>query len=166
MTVVAIIGIMVTMAIPYFHFTQDSRVKAAADDIAGFLSNARMTAVANNTTETVKFNDTADTVYFDPADTSSSCEWSGKVDIFFHATGAAGSQYETPSFSDTLHSPERWVQFNSRGVPTGFHNPEEAVYLQYKNDPKTKIYKVTVGEFTGMVTIKYWDGVSKWVPLY
>lgn len=164
MTVVAIIGIAVALAMPYFHFTPESRVKAAANDIAGILSNARMTAVANNATEVVKFNDAADTCYFNPANTSTSCEWSGKINIFFPAAGSVGSQYATPSFD--VQGSERWVQFNSRGVPSGFHNVEEAVYLQYRNDPSSKIYKVTVGQFTGMVTITYWDGVSKWVSLY
>ena len=78
MTVVAIIGITAALAIPYFHFTPESRVKAAANDIAGILNNARMTAVANNTNAVVKFNDSADTCYFNPQNTSSNCEWNGK----------------------------------------------------------------------------------------
>ncbi len=165
LTVVAIIGILATMAIPYFNFTPESRVKAAANDIAGILNNARMTAVAKNTAEVVKFNDAADTVYFDPANTSSNCEWNGKIDISFHATGSPGSQYATASFSDTLHSPERWVEFTSMGVPT-FANSEEAVYLKYKNASNIKEYRVKVQKCSGKITVEYWDGVSAWVSLY
>ena len=165
MTVVAIIGITAAIAIPYFNFTPDSRLKSAADDIAGILSNARMTAVANNATETVKFDDAADTVYFNAANNSNNCDWNGKVDIFFYQN-ASGPYNNLYNLSD-IQGPERWVQFSPMGVPVlnTFTNPEESVFLQYKNDPKTKIYKVTVEKYTGMITITYWDGAS-WASLY
>ena len=166
MTVVAIIGILATMAIPYFHFTPEARVKAAANDIAGILNNARMTAIAKNTSAVIKFNETADSCYFDPANTSSSCEWNGKIDISFPEPSAT-KYSQQPRFFD-VQGPERWVIFNSAGVPTDLSqvDGEESVYLSYKNVPNIKEYRVTVQKFSGKITVEYWDGVSSWVSLY
>ncbi len=160
LTVVAIIGIGLAIAIPaYISYLPHIRLRAAARDIASSLNAARMWAVANNSNATLIFDTTSDTYTssFNPIYGSANRDWVGKVDIW---DPTPSGKYNWEYIENNLGAVDGKVTYGSNGVPSNLGTaPYYAIYL--KNSAGEE-YRVLIDPLTGTVQVQFWNNVNNW----
>ncbi|MGC2424997.1 MAG: prepilin-type N-terminal cleavage/methylation domain-containing protein [Nitrospirota bacterium] len=178
MVVLAIIGVMTAIAVPYYYgMLPHLRVKGASRDIAEAFQIARMKAIAKNTTYIVQFDynngSPANSFTMGPeigstgtfaTEVDSGLPWLRNSSTY----GWTGVQL----YSDWLNAPEVFtggkVMFYSDGTASvdgngilGDH--QGAVYLgRLPQSSSPECYRVLVNELTGMAKIQYING-TLWV---
>ena len=167
MIVIAIIGIVSTIAIPNFlSYRSDSRLRGAVRELVGDMQKTRISAVKNNETWAIVF-DTANNRYVICSENGADDDWttlgdnvqektvrfSGYKAGITYGKGSAGTPIGG-TFGDfvTYPSPNNVLTFNSTGVGNSGY-----VYLTNNSGGSYGVGTLT----SGIVILRRWNG-SAW----
>ena len=172
MIVVAIMGVLTTIAVPaYYAWLPHLRVKGAADDIAEALQIARMKAVAKNNAYVVQFNynttapsfsmgPRTDTTNFTAESNSNSYNWPGKIILMNKCNWSTATETFTNGIVIFYSDGTASVDANPDGSDSAIGD-QGAVYIgRYPPNQSKECYRVLVDELTGMATVQFLNNTS------
>jgi prepilin-type N-terminal cleavage/methylation domain-containing protein len=168
LVILAIIGIMSTIALPaYFSGQPYRRLKSASRDIYGAMQQARLLAVKNNQPVRVCFNSGANLYSLDDDGDTASCNTLSKqVDLQerYHdvrfITGTApdlDTQNERDRIGAASNTTTASITFTATGTAT-FDSNNNAVYIENINNP-LEVFAVA-GMDSGAIKISWYDGTN------
>ncbi len=164
LTVITIVGIMATIALPYIKVSPQRRVRTAARDVVRYLEVTRTRALATKKNVRIAF-DVAGKGYAayldhdgDGTYTESAQEWQeagvGPRTLPSSIVFGRGSAPELPDYpgSGSITYANDRVEFNNRGMTLPF-GIRGAVYLTYASDP-TAVAAISI---SGSASVKVWE---------
>ena len=168
MTVIAIIGIMSAIALPYLISGQPQRrLKAAARDMYSAMQQARLLAVKNNQDVAVRFG--ADFYYIDEDNDGVHDSGESRIDLLpqyhdveFGNGTASMSQAELDSIGANSAVNASFITFIPAGTAEFAPDPmtgDNTVYFQNTNNPSER-FAVSV-QMSGSVKTSWYDG-NEW----
>ena len=172
MSVIAIIGIMSAIALPYLVSGQPQRrLKAAARDLYSAMQQARLLAVKNNQPVHVCFNTGANFYFLDDVldnnGDDNRClpvptERPERIDlqeIYYDVQFGRGSATTAP-VAATGNTTAEFITFRPAGTTAPDSAGNNTVYLQNSNNP-SESFAVSV-QMSGSVKISWFDGKGNW----
>lgn len=160
MIVVAIIGIMATIAIPnYLSALPHLRLKTAARDAASAMQLARTTAISRNLKTRVVFNYSDDNFVIQIRRRTANTWFDANLVSVHSNDWKDVDVYREIGFGDANslnnnHLTNPVVTFKPDGSAEVVGTPEfEAIYLRNQDNPSEK-YRVRVSTFTGIVRVQ------------
>ncbi len=164
LTVITVVGIMATIAMPYLRVSPSRKVRAAGRDVVRYLEVARTRALATKKMVRVTF-DLADGQYAAYLDhdgngvfTQSPQEWQeagiGPRNFQPGVLFGRGSAPEVPEYpgSGAVTFANDRVEFNNRGMTLPF-GIRGVVYITYRDDP-TAVSAISI---SGSASFKVWE---------
>ncbi len=164
LTVITMIGIMATIAMPYIRVSPNRRVRAAGRDIVRYLEVARTRALATKKNMRISFDvmKRSYTAYLDYDGngifTQSVREWQeagiGPRNLGSSIQFGRGSAPELPQYPGpgAITFASDRVEFNNRGMTLPF-GIRGVVYLTYASDP-TAVSAISI---SGSASVKVWE---------
>ncbi len=169
LTVITVMGIMMTIALPYMRVSPHTKVRAAGRDLVRYLEVVRTRALATKKNVRLTFDLANDsyTAYLDDDGngvfTQSQAEWQavgiGTRSLRTGTVFGMGNASELPNYpgaGPVTFANER-VEFNTRGITIPF-GVRGVVYIMYRDDPNA----VSAVSISGSASFKVWgyrDGV-------
>lgn len=156
---IAIISVLAAIAIPNLGPTFDRyRLKDATRDLVSFMQDAKMAALAQNSDQTIRFNDSTSPGFYywdlDGSTTLSSGEPSINLDDYGssidYGSGSTTSNWDGITITELVTFTGDQLSFTDRGM-----GDSGTVYLQNQNDDIC--FAVTV-LMTGSIKVREWDG--------
>ncbi len=164
LTVITVVGIMATIAMPYLRVSPNRRVRAAGRDVLRYLEVARTRALATKKIVRIEF-DLADGQYAAYLDHDGNGVFTRSVEERQEAGLAPryfqpgvqfgrGSAPEIPQYpgSGAVTFANDRVEFNNRGMTLPF-GVRGAVYITYRDDP-TAVSAISI---SGSASFKVWE---------
>ncbi len=169
LTVITVMGIMVTIALPYMRVSPQTKVRSAGRDLVRYLEVIRTRALATKKNVRLTF-DLADGSYrayldddgdgtFDQTAAESQAVGIGTRSLRTGTVLGMGNASELPNYPGTgpvTFANDR-VEFNTRGITIPF-GVRGVVYIMYRDDPNA----VAAVSVSGSASFKVWgyrDGV-------
>lgn len=164
LTVITVMGIMLTIALPYMRVSPQTKVRSAGRDLMRYLEVIRTRALATKKNVRLTF-DLADGSYtaylddnrdgtFDQTVAESQAVGIGTRRLRTGTVFGMGSASELPNYPGTgpVTFADSRVEFNTRGVTMPF-GVRGVVYIRYGDDP----YAVSAVSISGSASFKVWD---------
>lgn len=163
LTVITVMGIMLTIALPYMRVSPQTKVRSAGRDLVRYLEVIRTRALATKKNVRLTF-DLADGSYtayldddgdgtFDQTVAESQAVGIGTRRLRTGTVFGMGSASELPNYlgDGPVTFADNRVEFNTRGVTMPF-GVRGAVYIRYGDDP----YAVSAVSISGSASFKVW----------
>ncbi len=169
LTVITVMGIMMTIALPYMRVSPQTKVRSAGRDLVRYLEVIRTRALAAKKNVRLTFDLANDsyTAYLDDDGngvfTQSQAEWQavgiGTRSLRTGTVFGMGNASELPNYLGTgpVTFDNDRVEFNTRGITIPF-GVRGVVYIMYRDDPNA----VAAVSISGSASFKVWgyrDGV-------
>ena len=164
LTVITVMGIMMTIAVPYMRVSPQTKVRSAGRDLVRYLEVIRTRALATkkNVRLTFDFANDSYTAYlddngdgtFDQTVAESQAVGIGTRRLRTGTVFGMGNASELPNYPGTgpvTFANDR-VDFNTRGVTIPF-GVRGVVYIRYRDDPNA----VSAVSVSGSASFKVWD---------
>ena len=162
--VIAVIGIMLTIALPYMRVSPQTKVRSAGRDLVRYLEAIRTRALAakKNVRLTFDLADDSYTAYldddgdgtFDQTVAESQAVGIGTRRLRTGTVFGMGNVSELPNYpgAGPVTFADNRVEFNTRGITTPF-GVRGVVYIMYRDDPNA----VSAVSVSGSASFKVWD---------
>ena len=164
LTVITVMGIMMTIALPYMRVSPQTKVRSAGRDLVRYLEVIRTRALSTKKSVRLTF-DLADGSYtgylddnrdgtFDQTVAESQAVGIGTRSLRTRTVFDMGNASELPNYPGTgpVTFANNRVEFNTRGVTTPF-GVRGAVYIMYRDDPNA----VAAVSISGSASFKVWE---------
>ncbi len=164
LTVITVIGIMVTIALPYMRVSPQTKVRSAGRDLVRYLEVVRTRALATkkNVRLTLDLADDSYTAYLDDDGdgtfgqtvAESQAVGIGTRRLRTGTLFGMGNASELPNYpgAGPVTFAGNRVEFNTRGVTIPF-GVRGVVYIMYRDDPNA----VAAVSVSGSASFKVWD---------
>ena len=164
LTVITVMGIMMTIALPYMRVSPQTKVRSAGRDLVRYLEVIRTRALATKKNVRLTFDlaDGSYTAYLDDDGDGEIKEetWEsqavgiGTRHLRTRTLFGMGNASELPNYpgAGPVTFADDWVEFNTRGVTMPF-GIRGVVYIRYIDDPDA----VSAVSISGSASFKVWD---------
>ena len=164
LTVVTVMGIMMTIALPYMRVSPQTKVRSAGRDLVRYLEVIRTRALSTKKTVRLTFDlaDGSYTAYLDDdrdqiflqTVAESQAVGIGTRSLRTRTVFGMGNASELPNYPGTgpVTFANNRVEFNTRGVTTPF-GLRGVVYIMYGDDPNA----VAAVSISGSASFKVWE---------
>lgn len=164
LTVITVMGIMMTIALPYMRVSPQTKVRSAGRDLVRYLEVIRTRALAAKKTVRLTFDLTEGsyTAYLDDdrdgiflqTVAESQAVGIGTRSLRTRTVFGMGNASELPNYPGTgpVTFANNRVEFNTRGVTTPF-GLRGVVYIMYGDDPNA----VAAVSISGSASFKVWE---------
>ena len=164
LTVITVMGIMMTIALPYMRVSPQTKVRSAGRDLVRYLEVIRTRALAAkkivrltfDLTEgsyTAYLDDDRDQIFLQTV-AESQAVGIGTRSLRTRTVFGMGNASELPNYPGTgpVTFANNRVEFNTRGVTTPF-GVRGVVYIMYRDDPNA----VAAVSISGSASFKVWE---------
>ena len=164
LTVITVMSIMMTIALPYMQVSPQTKVRSAGRDLVRYLEGIRTRALAakKNVRLTFDLADDSYTAYldddgdgtFDQTVAESRAVGIGTRRLRTGTVFGMGNVSELPNYpgAGPVTFADNRVEFNTRGTTTPF-GVRGVVYIMYRDDPNA----VSAVSVSGSASFKVWD---------
>ncbi|MCH8936640.1 MAG: prepilin-type N-terminal cleavage/methylation domain-containing protein [Gemmatimonadetes bacterium] len=164
LTVITVMGIMMTIALPYMRVSPQTKVRSAGRDLVRYLEVIRTRALSTKKSVRLTFDlaDGSYTAYLDDdrdqiflqTVAESQAVGIGTRSLRTRTVFDMGNASELPNYPGTgpVTFANNRVEFNTRGVTTPF-GVRGVVYIMYRDDPNA----VAAVSISGSASFKVWE---------